>query len=126
MSPKSINGHVLTISTHRECLSMAREYLMNNAIDLHFRASVHVFKKTGQPFDGREMQIIIHIIKNMALTLLTIAALVGFAWLMLLALHWGLKLKSGSREQDGLVDLWQEAMTKRPPNENKDESANQS
>lgn len=44
---------------------------------------------------------------------LTIVALVGIGWLVLLILHWGLKFKSGNREEDGLVDLWASTMTRK-------------
>lgn len=61
------------------------------------------------------MQILINILENIGIMVLTIVLLLGGGWLLLLILHWGLKIKTGSREQDGLVDLWESAMARKPP-----------
>lgn len=53
--------------------------------------------------------------------ILTIVILAAGVYLVLLLLGWGLKLKSGSREQQGLTDLWianqAEALRNKPENE---------
>lgn len=61
------------------------------------------------------MQILINILENIGIMVLTIVLLLGGGWLLLLILHWGLKIKTGSREQDGLMDLWESAMARKPP-----------
>lgn len=45
------------------------------------------------------------IFENILIMMLTIVILVTGAYLVLLLLGWGLKLRSGSREQQGLTDL---------------------
>jgi len=42
--------------------------------------------------------------------------LLGGGYLVLLLLHWGLKIKSGGREEQGLTDLWidQQRKTRQP------------
>lgn len=46
------------------------------------------------------------ILENIAIVLLTIFVLLAGGYLLLVLLGWGLKMKSGSSEQDGLMDLW--------------------
>ena len=46
------------------------------------------------------------ILENLLIVVLTILFLLGGGYLLLLVLGWGLKLKSGGREQAGLTDLW--------------------
>ena len=46
------------------------------------------------------------ILENILIMILTIVVLVGGVYLALTLLGWGLKIKSGSREQEGLTDLW--------------------
>lgn len=61
------------------------------------------------------------IFENILIMILTILILVTGAYLVLLLLGWGLKLKSGTREQQGLTDLWianqTEAVRNKPENE---------
>ncbi len=52
------------------------------------------------------------VFENIAIVLLTIIALLASGYLALVLLNWGLKLKSGGREEDGLFDLWAEAQKK--------------
>ena len=63
------------------------------------------------------------IFENILIMILTIVVLVAGAYVVLLLLGWGLKLKSGSREQQGLTDLWianqTEALRNKPENEPK-------
>lgn len=65
------------------------------------------------------------ILENILIMILTIVILVVGAYLVLLLLGWGLKLKSGNREQQGLTDLWianqNEALRNKPENEPKKE-----
>jgi hypothetical protein len=61
------------------------------------------------------MQLILDILKNIGIMVVTIVGLAACGWLSLWLLHWGLKLKSGSREEQGLVHLWEEAMTRSKP-----------
>jgi hypothetical protein len=46
------------------------------------------------------------IFENIMIMILTILILVGGAYLVLLMLEWGLKIKSGNREQEGLTSMW--------------------
>jgi len=46
------------------------------------------------------------IFENIMIMILTIVILVGGAYLLLLMLDWGLKMKSGNREQEGLTSMW--------------------
>jgi hypothetical protein len=46
------------------------------------------------------------IIENIIIMILTIVVLVGGGYLVLVLLNWGLKLKGGTREEEGLVELW--------------------
>jgi hypothetical protein len=45
-------------------------------------------------------------LENILIMVLTIVTLLVGAFLLLLILHWGLKLKSGRREKEGLAMLW--------------------
>ncbi len=60
------------------------------------------------------------IVENIAIVLLTIIALLACGYLALVLLNWGLKLKSGGREEDGLLGLWTEALKKSKFAENSD------
>jgi hypothetical protein len=46
--------------------------------------------------------------------ILTIVVLLVGGYLVLAVLGWGLKVKSGSREQEGLTRLWAESQTGKP------------
>lgn len=45
------------------------------------------------------------ILENIIIMILTVIILLGAGYLVLVILGWGMKLKSGHREQDGLTDL---------------------
>jgi len=51
---------------------------------------------------------------------ITIVALIGGGYLLLAILGWGLKLKTGRREQDGLTDLWIASQANKPEQETTD------
>ena len=46
------------------------------------------------------------VLENLLIMVLTIVVLVVGGYALLLILEWGLKLKSGRREQEGLTSLW--------------------
>ena len=52
---------------------------------------------------------------------LTIVALLCGGYLVLIVLGWGLKIKSGSREQEGLTRLWASSQTVKPDPESQKE-----
>jgi hypothetical protein len=54
------------------------------------------------------------ILENIIIMVLTIVVLVGGAYLVLVILDWGLKIKTGSREQEGLTNLWVAAQKDAP------------
>lgn len=58
------------------------------------------------------------IIENVVIVILTIICMIAGAWLFLLFLQLLLKMKTGRREEDGLMDLWQTVIT--PTEEGKD------
>lgn len=45
------------------------------------------------------------IFENILIMILTVMILLGGGYLVLVILGWGMKLKSGHREQEGLTDL---------------------
>jgi Na+/H+ antiporter NhaC len=45
------------------------------------------------------------ILENILIMILTVLVLLGGGYLVLVILGWGMKLKSGHREQEGLTDL---------------------
>lgn len=45
------------------------------------------------------------ILENILIMILTVLVLLGAGYLVLVVLGWGMKLKSGHREQEGLTDL---------------------
>jgi hypothetical protein len=47
--------------------------------------------------------------ENLLIMILTIVVLLGGGYLVLAILAWGLRIKSGSREQEGLTKLWSES-----------------
>lgn len=51
---------------------------------------------------------LVTILENLLVMVLTIVFLVGGIYLLLLFLHAWLRFKSGSREAEGLANLWQE------------------
>ena len=61
------------------------------------------------------MEILIRILEDAAVIVLTVVILVGALYLVLIALQWGLRLKSGSREEEGLAQLWHASVPKPPP-----------
>jgi hypothetical protein len=54
------------------------------------------------------------ILENIVIMVLTIVVLMGGAYLVLVILDWGLKIKSGSREKEGLTSLWVAAHKQSP------------
>jgi hypothetical protein len=46
------------------------------------------------------------IFENILIMIATVVVLLCGGYLLLVILGWGLKLKSGHREQQGLADLW--------------------
>ena len=65
------------------------------------------------------------VIENILVMILTVVVLLGGGYLLLLILHWGLRVKSGRKEQEGLTDLWIAAQTQskhpRTPEEKSEE-----
>jgi hypothetical protein len=59
--------------------------------------------------------------ENMLIMVLTIVVLIGGGYLFLVILDWGLKIKSGSREQDGLTGLWVSSQSGKPKPESLDD-----
>jgi len=51
-----------------------------------------------------------NILENFLVMVLTIVVFVGGIYLFLLILHAGMRLKSGSRETEGLTNLWQDSL----------------
>jgi hypothetical protein len=51
-----------------------------------------------------------NILENILVMVLTIVVFAGGIYLFLLILHAGLRLKSGSRETEGLTNLWQDSL----------------
>lgn len=49
------------------------------------------------------------IIENLIIMILTILVLIVGGYVVLLLLNWGLKLKGGMREDEGLIQLWAES-----------------
>jgi hypothetical protein len=54
------------------------------------------------------MYVLVSIIKNMAMVLLILAAMLFGLYALLLVLQAMLKIKSGRSEEEGLTDLWLE------------------
>lgn len=63
------------------------------------------------------------LIENIMIMLLTIVVLVGGGFLLLVLLNWGLKLKSGNREEQGLIELWAQAQKEQKASDPKDPPA---
>jgi hypothetical protein len=61
------------------------------------------------------MEIAMRILEDIAVIVLTGVILAGALYLILLALQWGLRLKMGSREEEGLTELWHASLPKKPP-----------
>jgi hypothetical protein len=61
------------------------------------------------------------IVENILIMILTIAVLLGGGYLLLVIVGWGLKIKSGGREQEGLTDLWIASQTAKPEQETTDD-----
>ncbi len=52
------------------------------------------------------------IIENILIMLITIVVLLVGIYVLLVLLNWGLKLKGGAREEEGLFKLWVETKKK--------------
>ena len=61
------------------------------------------------------------VFENILIMIFTIVVLLGVGYLILAILGWGLKIKSGSREQEGLTRLWASNQAGRPNPESQDE-----
>ena len=61
------------------------------------------------------------VFENILIMILTIIVLVGGGYLVLVVLGWGLKIKSGSREQEGLTQLWASNKNDKPNPESREE-----
>lgn len=68
------------------------------------------------------MDWLMRIIEGLSIMVLTIVVLLVSFYLVLLALHWGLKWKSGTREDEGLADLWQSTVIPSPEGEDENDS----
>ncbi len=62
------------------------------------------------------------IVENILIMILTIVFLLGGGYFVLVILDWGLKVKSGSREQEGLTSLWAANQAKPPEQKIPEES----
>lgn len=60
------------------------------------------------------------ILETILIMILTIAVLLGGGYLFLVVLGWGLRIKSGRREQEGLTRLWAESQVGKTNPESQD------
>jgi Na+/H+ antiporter NhaC len=60
-------------------------------------------------------------LENILIMILTIVVLLGVGYLVLVILGWGLKIKSGSREQEGLTQLWASSQPKKSKSDSQNE-----
>lgn len=60
-------------------------------------------------------------LENILIMILTIVVLLGGGYLVLVILGWGLKIKSGSREQEGLTQLWASSQAKKSKSDSQNE-----
>jgi hypothetical protein len=60
------------------------------------------------------------VLENILIMILTIVVLLVGGYLVLAILGWGLKIKSGHREQEGLTRLWASSQTDKPEPESQD------
>jgi len=63
------------------------------------------------------------ILENILIMIITIVALLGGGYLVLAILEWGLKVKSGRREQEGLTDLWIASQANKPEQDTWDDKS---
>lgn len=63
------------------------------------------------------------IVENILIMIATILVLLGCGYLVLAILGWGLRMKSGRREQQGLTDLWIASQGDKPEKNPKDPKA---
>lgn len=61
------------------------------------------------------------VLENLLIMILTIVFLLGGGYLVLIILDWGLKIKSGRREQEGLTRLWASSQVRKSNPESQDE-----
>jgi hypothetical protein len=57
------------------------------------------------------------VLENILIMIITVLALIGGGYLLLVIIEWGLKAKSGSREREGLSDLWIASQADKPEKE---------
>lgn len=58
--------------------------------------------------------------------ILTIVVLLGGGYVLLTILEWGLRIKSGRREEDGLIQLWASNQAGKPEPKSQDEQVRKS
>lgn len=61
------------------------------------------------------------VLENILIMILTIVVLLGGGYLVLTVLGWGLKIKSGRREQEGLTRLWASSQAGKPNQDSQEE-----
>ena len=69
------------------------------------------------------MHLFAGILENLLVMVLTIVVLAGGFYLLLLVLNVWLKMKTGSREEEGLSDLWVAAVKEAKQNSEAKDSA---
>lgn len=60
-------------------------------------------------------------LENILIMILTIAVFLGGGYLVLAVLGWGLKIKSGRREEEGLTRIWASSQTKKSKSDSQSE-----
>jgi len=63
------------------------------------------------------------IVENILIMIITIVALLGGGYLLLAIIDWGLKIKSGHREQERLTDLWIASQANKSEHETTDDKS---
>lgn len=61
------------------------------------------------------------VLENILIMILSIAVLLGGGYLVLAVLGWGLKIKSGRREEEGLTRIWASSQAKKTKSDSQDE-----
>lgn len=62
-------------------------------------------------------------VENVAIVILTIVCLIASGWIFLLFLQVLLKIKTGRREEEGLMELWQTVITQTDDGQNQDDTS---
>lgn len=66
------------------------------------------------------MQYLVDLLIDLGIIVASIVALLVFLYLFLHLVQWGIKLRHGNREQDGLNDLWQDSLKYEKPSQNEE------